>query len=586
MEYDLETLKNLEEAYKRFASRVTDLDKDELKMMESINKQIIAIKKQIEASFKNDGSEKLHKDALNADFSNSEWIYKYGHQKELRECNKKIRIIKKSRNIGVSFYFAFEALENAINTDRDQIMISRSMKQISNLHKYIKEFATKTLKIKLGFNSTFSSFEIHKSEGRNTSIYFLSTWDPDSLDGFHGNVYVDEFLHMENFEKAYSENINQIPEDNDRITLFSSVGSRNHYGLKLYDKLINEDSATCFEYTIHDAIKLGYDRISVDKAKIKSGSLKAFEHAYLCVPSANEGSAFSLTAIDKCYEKQKEIFSPFDPLVTIQPGISSGASINSFCLCIFLVKGENYQLYKYKEYDDMLIDDVAKDIRETLSFYTNTNNTEAGFFEQFNKYHSHKLLSDESFVGLKNKKHFKKDILNKIIERKIGIIGIDNNVPCIKLSELIDLPCNIIYKETREELDRILVEADTLMRKGLIYLEYTGINDNKSIEETEEVNLMIRDSIIDIERSRVSERKDDETEEFVKIRTIADRTILNCISINLEEKDPSIFYESESFSMLNHTAYNKDLMLKINSEETDNILTLQKKLIISTDFTA
>ncbi|HHJ1218910.1 TPA: terminase family protein, partial [Proteus mirabilis] len=92
----------------------------------------------------------------------------FGYQKHLRNNIKKsIRNILKSRQIGATWYFAFEALENAVLTGDPQIFLSASKPQAEVFRSYIVNIAEQF------FGITLTGNPIRLSNG--AELRFLST---------------------------------------------------------------------------------------------------------------------------------------------------------------------------------------------------------------------------------------------------------------------------------------------------------------------------------------------------------------------------------------------------------------------------
>src|SRR5690606_6469232 len=58
-----------------------------------------------------------------------------------KEKDQRTRMILKSRQIGATYFFAFEALMDAIETGRNQIFLSASKAQAHQFRSYIVSFA-------------------------------------------------------------------------------------------------------------------------------------------------------------------------------------------------------------------------------------------------------------------------------------------------------------------------------------------------------------------------------------------------------------------------------------------------------------
>ncbi|WP_427192609.1 terminase large subunit domain-containing protein [Serratia marcescens] len=115
----------------------------------------------------------------------------FGYQKTLREAKKhRNRIWLKSRQIGATWYAAFEALEDAILTGNNQAFLSASRPQSLIFRRYIVRFAFELFGIEL------TGDPIVLSNG--AELHFLST-NSNTAQGFCANVYIDEIFWQRGF---------------------------------------------------------------------------------------------------------------------------------------------------------------------------------------------------------------------------------------------------------------------------------------------------------------------------------------------------------------------------------------------------
>jgi len=107
------------------------------------------------------------------------------------ERHQRNRNILKSRQIGLTFYFAKEAFCDALLTGRNKIFLSASRAQADVFREYIKYFAAD------GFETEIKGgdkIELHTQHGVAT-LYFLST-NSSTAQSYHGDVYIDVNLRL------------------------------------------------------------------------------------------------------------------------------------------------------------------------------------------------------------------------------------------------------------------------------------------------------------------------------------------------------------------------------------------------------
>lgn len=120
----------------------------------------------------------------------------FGYQKEIHEHKQndeinEIRFYLKSRQIGLTYYFAYEAFEDAVLNGDNQVFLSASRKQSEIFKNYIRKFA-----LEIGDVDLKGKDELQLSNG--ATLYFLST-NARTSQGFNGHVYFDEVFWIPKF---------------------------------------------------------------------------------------------------------------------------------------------------------------------------------------------------------------------------------------------------------------------------------------------------------------------------------------------------------------------------------------------------
>ncbi|PAU66542.1 terminase, partial [Pseudomonas sp. PIC25] len=125
----------------------------------------------------------------------------YAYQQELfaakqNSLTRRIRNILKSRQIGLTYYFAAEAFMDAVLTGDNQMFLSASRAQAEIFRSYIITFASEWFGITLSGNPIVLS-----KDGKPwAELRFLST-NSSTAQGHHGHVYIDEYFWIRDFEK-------------------------------------------------------------------------------------------------------------------------------------------------------------------------------------------------------------------------------------------------------------------------------------------------------------------------------------------------------------------------------------------------
>lgn len=242
----------------------------------------------------------------------------YPHQKIWYEAGQNpltnlIRFILKSRQIGATYTFAYEAFETAVLTGRNQLFISSTKAQAEVFKSYMSIIAMDHFECELSGNP------IKLSNG--AELHFLS---PNSYaQSRSGDVYFDEVFWTRSFSKMEELAAPMATLDGCKTTYFSTpsaishpayeiwsgeratrhnkkmtVDVSDHAGMK-YGKLFEDGVWRCV-CTVHDAIDLGYDLTSVEKLKIKTPDPQLFRNIYGCEFVDDSESVFQLAEILAC----------------------------------------------------------------------------------------------------------------------------------------------------------------------------------------------------------------------------------------------------------------------------------------------
>lgn len=242
-------------------------------------------------------------------------LFKY--QLTAREnISQAVRIILKSRQIGATYYFAFEALENAIKTGDNQIFLSASKRQSEIFKTYIVKMARQYFNVELKGNPIILS--------NGAELHFLAT-NKSTAQGYHGHVYGDEFAWLRNFEEFYTVASAMATHKKWRETYFSTPSSKFHESYAFWsgdtwkgasakrkglafptvEQLrdggrICPDGAWRYVVTIDDALKGGASELfDIEQLKQKYSSL-AFKQLFMCEWVDDADSIFTISQLLKC----------------------------------------------------------------------------------------------------------------------------------------------------------------------------------------------------------------------------------------------------------------------------------------------
>ena len=237
----------------------------------------------------------------------------FDYQKEIynHKCNDDIndfRFYLKSRQIGLTFYFAFEAFEDAIINGDNQVFLSASRKQSEIFKNYIRRFA-----LDLGDVELKGKDELQLSNG--ATLYFLST-NARTSQGFNGHLYFDETFWIPKFKEFDDYAGGMSIHDKYRTTYLSTPSTTAHEaypkwsGSKsnnidishsaLKNGALGVDGIFRQIITVDDAIAGGANFFNMDKLHRKYPDKTVFDNLLRCVFLDDASSFFSVKALLAC----------------------------------------------------------------------------------------------------------------------------------------------------------------------------------------------------------------------------------------------------------------------------------------------
>ena len=245
----------------------------------------------------------------------------YGYQKELfaakqNPLTRRVRNILKSRQVGLTYYFAGEAFMDAVLSGDNQVFLSASRSQSEIFRSYIIQFAQQWFGIELTGNP------ITLSNG--AELRFLST-NSSTAQGYHGHVYVDEYFWIRDFEKLSTVASAMGTHKKWRKTYFSTPSAVSHQAYPFWsgEEFRNSkrgkkaggiwptdsaytQGALCPDgqwrktITIQDAIDGGCDLFDLEQLQLEYDEDK-FQQLFYCKFIDSTQSAFGLKDLERCY---------------------------------------------------------------------------------------------------------------------------------------------------------------------------------------------------------------------------------------------------------------------------------------------
>lgn len=243
--------------------------------------------------------------------------------------HNRTREILKSRQIGATWYFAREALLDAVLTGSNEIFLSASKAQAQVFKQYIVQFAKEAADVELKGDPIILSNGAH--------FYFLGT-NARTAQGYHGNFYFDEFFWTFKFEELNKVASGMALHKRWRKTYFSTPSSMSHEAypfwtgdafnkrrkkedrvqidvshLSLQKGRLCEDKIWRQIVTIEDAEKGGCDLFDIDDLRNYEYSPDQFDNLLMCNFIDDTASVFPLSVMQRCMVDSWEEWNDFKP---------------------------------------------------------------------------------------------------------------------------------------------------------------------------------------------------------------------------------------------------------------------------------
>ena len=255
----------------------------------------------------------------------------FDYQKDwYRAGEMRTRVILKSRQIGATFYFAREALIDALVTGRNQIFLSASKNQAHIFKAYIQAFARDVVGVELTGDPIILP--------NGAELHFLGT-NARTAQGYHGNFYFDEFFWTYKFRELNKVASGMAMQKRYRRTYFSTPSSMAHEAYTFWtgerfnrgkpaaqhikidvshDALsqgrLCEDKLWRQIVTILDAEARGCDLFDLDELRHEY-DVEAFQNLLMCEFVDDGASIFPLAMLQPCmvdsWVEWAEDYKPF-----------------------------------------------------------------------------------------------------------------------------------------------------------------------------------------------------------------------------------------------------------------------------------
>lgn len=242
--------------------------------------------------------------------------------------HQRIRNILKSRQIGATYYFSFEALLDAIETGRNKVFLSASKAQSHIFRDYIKAFADEV------------GVELEGSDKiklwNGAILRFVST-NASTAQGYNGDLYVDEYFWILKYKNLRKVASGMSSQKKWRTTYFSTPSAvtheaytwwdGTHYNSKsrpksqhlhldvspqaLREGRLDPDGQWRNVVTILDAQAQGCDLFDIDQLRIEY-TPEEFDNLFMCIFVDDTASLFQFEKLVRLLVNPEK-WNDFDP---------------------------------------------------------------------------------------------------------------------------------------------------------------------------------------------------------------------------------------------------------------------------------
>lgn len=246
-----------------------------------------------------------------------ELFYQFQHRWHDNK-NQRTRFILKSRQIGATYYFAWEAFEDAVISGDNQIFLSASKNQSEIFKAYICKFAMEYFDIELKGSDVI---ELTKDGKPWAEFRFVST-NGRTAQGYHGHLYIDEVFWIPDFDKLNKLASAMASHKKWRKTYFSTPSVKSHGAFPLWSgEKFNDRRKNSIDFdlthetlqhgdlgpdkiwrnivTVRDAQGQGCDLFDIDEL-VDEYSEAEFNNLFMCAFMEAGASVFNLNDLLKC----------------------------------------------------------------------------------------------------------------------------------------------------------------------------------------------------------------------------------------------------------------------------------------------
>jgi phage FluMu gp28-like protein len=252
----------------------------------------------------------------------------YAYQKEFFCDDAQFRIVLKSRQIGFTYVAALDALCSANDEKRNQLFLSASEEQALISMRYVDFWAEL-------FGVEFEKNSDHEKKLKNGAIIKALANNFRTVQGFSGDVWMDEFAWYPNPKRIWHAFVPSIGAVRGRLTILSTPFEESG----LFHELCS-DEAKYYMFVRHrvDIYRAVKEGLKVDIETMRAlFDADTWASAYECQFVDDESALFSIALIKSCVDTQAHYYTPHT-LAPLIAGYDVGRLKDSSALAALAVK--------------------------------------------------------------------------------------------------------------------------------------------------------------------------------------------------------------------------------------------------------
>jgi phage FluMu gp28-like protein len=223
----------------------------------------------------------------------------YPYQKKLVKRNNRFEINVKSRQIGYSFAFAYVAAKRCMLENRDQLIVSASHRQSKRVMFYCDRFIRAFRKLPQLSGLTLETDTLTEKRFSSGKQILCLPSNPETIRGFPGDVFLDEFALYKNDAKIFEAILPSITRGYNLTISSTPLGKQNLFH-EIYNDTKKYRDFKRYKINVYDAAKEGF-RVDIDSIK-QNFDEESFRQEYLCEFIDESTAYFTYDLLRKCID--------------------------------------------------------------------------------------------------------------------------------------------------------------------------------------------------------------------------------------------------------------------------------------------